>query len=677
MRKIGKILFSGLLIFLFCLTVSNTSKAATHTIKITPAEINNGRVKIQDYLDYQKNGRYDRLTIQFSPGTYKLRESLIIYSNTTIDATGSLIYYLPKGSSEDPGRAPLYANYCEGKRGYDGAGNITIQGGVYDCQGGDGQANADMLSEVICFLHGKNFTVTDVTVQNLNGSHHLTVEGVDGAKINNCKFYNMTDITTRKEAIHIDIMHNDEMAPSSQDNTIYDDTACKNITITNCTFDKVPRGVGSHLAVQGVYSDNIVISNNTFTNITYEAVKAYHYKNFTISNNKITKAGYGIKAYLYAEPREDTENSAKTNYLPALKGTVKEGVPANLNAKIIGNTVTNTTNAEGGFGIYVAGCASRIMNYITVQNNKVISAKQAGIYLKYVNHGMVSGNIVTKPGAAGFLNANCSDLKIHDNTVTSPKAFGIYAKNGNITSICRNSISAPGNHGIYTVDMTNPTVQNNIVKNGKKGSVFVDEGCNNALIENNQSENSGHIGIMLFSSSNAIIRGNTITKPKKFGIYTTKTNNVLVENNTVKNSGNTGVLVDNTTGGKVISNTVYKPGNYGVLFTKTKKTVAKKNAISNAKNYSLLYANNCKNKKLNLQFRDLVIKKGEKVVSGRNMIKKRVKVSVTIDKKTKTKKTNRNGEFVIKVKKLKKNKKVILSVKDKYGNMETKTVKVK
>ena len=68
---------------------------------------------------------------------------------------------------------------------------------------------------------------------------------------------------------------------------------------------------------------------------------------------------------------------------------------------------------------------------------------------------------------------------------------------------------------------------------------------------------------------------------------------------------------------KVKNNTVKKAGKYGILFTKTKKSSASSNKITSAKNISLCYSKDAKNRKQNLYFLKLDLKKGAKKISGR------------------------------------------------------------
>ena len=257
----------------------------TRDITITPENYDGGKA-IQEALDEQKGGKdvyegpaYDLLTITLTPGTYTITESLLIYDNTRLEASGATVNYSGKNSTGTGSRVkqPLLSNYCSGRGGYTGASNISVNGGDWDFQGREGEVNYEYSCEAFRFMHGSNFTFSNLVMTHLYESHYITIEGVENVNITGCTFKNQTNIDAKKEAIHIDCMNNPSIAPSNQDNTIYDDTYCNNITVDGCAFISVPRGVGTHIAVKGIYPSNINITNNLFEKITYEAVKAYHY----------------------------------------------------------------------------------------------------------------------------------------------------------------------------------------------------------------------------------------------------------------------------------------------------------------------------------------------------------------------------------------------------------------
>ncbi len=682
MNKMRAAVMGVFLLLGVSLCIHTSAKAEEKKVTITTSNYNGG-VAIQEAFDLQKGDKpaYDSLVVEFTPGTYKITEALIVYSNTTIEATGSTIQYT-RDKSDSDGRLPLISNYCEGKRGYEGAGNITINGGTWDFQGKKGQINNNMTMEAIRFMHGSKFTLTNMTLQNLYLSHYLTIEGVSDVTVTNCTFKDSQNTSAKKEAIHIDCLHNDSMAPSNQDNTIYDDSICNNVTISGCVFDSIPRGVGTHIAVAGLYPSNINISNNTFSNITYEAIKAYHYKNVTIENNTITNAGSGIKMYLYASPDEsENDEEGNSNYLTALKGTVTEGVPSNLNVRICNNTIQGIKDKKVGFGIHLVGCAERIVNGAVIEGNTIVSNGSAatelsGIYVNYANTVTVANNSLDKNNDCGMLLSSSSNLTISGNTVTNSEKNGILAQSCNTVTLSGNTVKGAGAHGVYMKQTNGAVITQNTVEKDKSGGICADKSCPKVQITKNTLTSSGKNAIAVLSSAGALIQENKIQSPKNFGIYSTKSNSVLVKSNVIKDSKSTGIIIQDSTSVKVQKNTVSKAGKYGILFQKTKKSNASNNTLSATKNYSIIYSNNSKNKRLNLRFQRIVVKKGAKTVTGHTTPGLKVSVSVN-DGSAKTKKVPKNGNYSVKTKKLKKGQTVTIQLKDKWGNVASKKYSVK
>ena len=644
-----------------------SAQAAEKTVTINTGNYRGGKA-IQEAFDTQAaSDGTDELVVKLEPGTYNITESLIVYSHTRLEATGSTLRYTRTLKLEDSdGRAPMIANACEGKKGYDGASDITINGGTWDFQGSKGQVNAGVTLEAFRFMHGKNVSFTNMTMQNLKKSHYLTIEGLDNVTIQNCTFKDFQSITARKEAIHIDCMHNDSMAPSNQENTVYDDTICNNVTVDGCTFVDVPRGIGTHIAVGGLYPSNMKFTNNTFKNITYEAIKAYHYKNVIITGNTIDKAGCGIKSYLYAEPSDnDNDEEGNSNYLSALKNTATEGVPYNANVLISQNTVRNITDSKEGFGIHIAGNASRPIQGVTVTNNTVSATKLAGIYAKYANRITISDNTVANSGECNILLTSAGQSVVQKNQLSAAGQDGLLVQDSWTSTVADNTVSNAKKHGIYMNTVSSAVVRGNTTSKDKTGGIASDK-CKKIQVTANTVKSSGKNAIVIQNSPSASVNENQVKTAKNFGVYVFASNQALVQKNAIQNTKSTGIVIQKGTRIKVKNNTVKKAGKYGILFTKTKKSSASSNKITSAKNISLCYSKDAKNRKQNLYFLKLDLKKGAKKISGRVISK--VKVSATVNGKTKTKKTSKKGKFSLSVKKLKKGSLVKFTLKDSLGN---------
>lgn len=675
--------FGCVLLGLFiCFSVPVRAQAADKEVVIT-TENYEGGVAVQEALDLQKGDKpaYDLLTVYIQPGTYDMTEALIVYGNTTIRAAGdATIRYVRKKVSGNQGRAPLISNACSGRGGYTGASNITIEGGTWDFQGHQGGVSYGITMEAFRFMHGRNIRITNVTMQNLYLSHFLTIEGVEQVEVSGCVFQNYVDRTSKKEAIHIDCLHNDSMAPSNQENVVYDDTICNHISIHHNVFSQVPRGIGTHIAVAGLFPSDILISNNSFTDITYEAIKAYHYKNVLITGNTITRAGCGIRYYLYAAD-SDRDEEGKSNYLPALAGTVTEATPSNLNVIIQWNTIRDITpGSKIGFGIHLAGSPDRIVSDVTVANNVIASSgntatSRSGICMKYVNNIRLIWNSVYDAGGAGVLITYGKNITATGNQVKRPAGNGMMVQSSSAVSLSGNKVVTAGKRGIYLKATSDTSLVSNVIKKDTKGGIGLTGNSIRVQITKNTLSHSGKNAVSLSGSGQAVIQSNTVQSPGKFGIYAYRSDDCKISQNIVTASKSTAVIASTSTGTKVEGNTIDKTGKYGILFTSAKKCYAVKNKISRTKTYGIIFSANSKNKKQNLRYPVVRAKKGKKEISG--YAAKKMTVKVTILKKSKSVKTKKTGAFLVKVKKLKKKTKYTIQVKDKLGNTLVKERSVK
>ena len=96
-----------------------------------------------------------------------------------------------------------------------------------------------------------------------------------------------------KEAINIDTPDKETEGFSSQWSSM-DKTPNRNVTISDCTFEKLGRAIGTHKysakKSKQMLHTNITITNNTITNMYNDApIRAMNWKNAVITNNTIDK----------------------------------------------------------------------------------------------------------------------------------------------------------------------------------------------------------------------------------------------------------------------------------------------------------------------------------------------------------------------------------------------------
>ena len=83
-------------------------------------------------------------------------------------------------------------------------------------------------------------------MKNEKGGHMMEVAGVDGFTARGCVFKDQVLPVGEVgyEAIQFDILH-----PSHMVNCRVEDLNMRNILVENCTFENIPRGVGTHTGV--------------------------------------------------------------------------------------------------------------------------------------------------------------------------------------------------------------------------------------------------------------------------------------------------------------------------------------------------------------------------------------------------------------------------------------------
>lgn len=605
-----------------------TVSAMAETDKVVTATPGDTSKELQALLDYNKNGDYN-LTIKIPAGNYDLTSELRIYSNTTIiaDPQAYLIKKHTKGA--------MIANDMKNDQGgYTTTTNITIQGGVWDSINIADQKG----TESFRFIHATNVTIRNATVCNISEGHLITFAGVKNGIVDQCKVYGYHG-TMLKEAIHLDIVHDDVLVPSMQSSFIkYDDLPCDGIQITNNEIYDYPRAIGSHSAVEGVYHKNITISSNNIHDIDEAGIKAYLYVNATIENNIINNTGLGILAYTYIDNEKD-------HYYAPLKTTVKEQTPSNYQIVIKNNEFKNIrfytsgNNNLWGDAIRLIGSKKRPMTGTTIEGNKITSTKRYGIFLEQAPNTVVNKNIVTSTAKnAIYLINGCNKATVQGNTISkagAPKSteggIGVLAsnqvnvlenkistaaKNGIFLytgskkcAIKRNTITTSGENGIGIYQQSNGTVVylNTINDYGKNG-IFVYE-AGSASISNNKitakagSESSDAIHIQGDqSSSDAFsVKKNFITTSNRYGMYISGASKATISNNTIKNTAKHALYLDGKSNYCTISNnTIYNAGKAGseeggIGVSKSFKVTIVNNKVSKAAKNGIFLYNASKN----------------------------------------------------------------------------------
>lgn len=432
------------------------------------------RAAIQTQLDAAYNAGGG--TVVIPPGlTYGVSSYLSVRSRTTIWAYGATI----KSIGVNDG--PLY-NFLptEVFPGFEGHGDITVLGGVWDGNAADGTTGTvTATTDTLGFFHGRNITVRDATIRNTSSAHGIEFNSVDGGLIDNCRFEGFRDNSpahnrASSEAIQLDIAK-----AGSSPIGAFDNTTSRSITVRGCYFGPSERlgafgrAVGSHSVAAGAYYDDLHIVDNAITGCAAEGIHGYGWRHAVISGNTV-----------------------RSSALTAIKVTIPD--PAAVGYALTPHSVSITGNTIDGCnesGIRVIGWPTAKIGTVNVSGNTVRSTGDGnGIHTEHCTNPAISGNTVDGTGTTGILAQYCNGATVTGNAIRAAGSQGINLAGGSGGVASGNTVEACGANGLF-------------VGSGSDGETFGKD----ILLANNLINRPGAAGIRLSTSATrCTITGNKI-----------------------------------------------------------------------------------------------------------------------------------------------------------------------
>lgn len=533
--------------------------------------------------------------VTISKGNYKLDRTIKIYSNTILKAKKCRFKYY--GNLLRNG----YNKKKSSASGYKGASNITIDGGTWDAAvpySQAGTSNWRIMHSTFRFAHCKNITIKNCTFKNNYNCHDIEFGGVQKGKITKCKFNNNKGVNVFKndggrESIQLDVNTSEAMPEFKK----YDNTTCKDITLSYCSFKNKFRAIGSHHAVLGNAFNNINVHHNTFKNIGGITVYGVYWTNSKIYSNKFDSVGTGI------DIRSMTTGSGYNFYNNKnLSYTSCENVVKNSKIYIYDNNISLRKSDN----TYTRACGVRVMGehyaekdtktgvnagtYNIYNVNIGVDSKKAskpntikgnlaaGIQLNCAVNSLVKNNSVNASDSVtnssnGIEIKGCEKTLVESNTVKNGKqknARGVWItntaagiKNNNIT-VTNNIISSFLDSGIYAYNTFNSKIEKNTISDCDNTGVIVRASENNTF-DSNLIKNTNNDSVYVYAGSrNNSITNNEIISSKKTGIQIIDSDLTKAESNTVKDSGEYGFVVRQSTNTDVIKNDVDNSESYGM-----------------------------------------------------------------------------------------------------------------
>lgn len=593
---------------LFLLGAQGAASAAEITVDVTAAK--DFRTAVQSALNEAASSATDGnpVTVKVPAGTYEQDAYLYIGSNTTLDLTGVTI---KRTAATNAIRVGKSESKEDGVTGY-AYRNIKIKGGTID---GGGIAQT-----VVKATHCKNFSLSDVTLTNTRDGHLMEVAGVDGLTLTGCTFSDQEVTASEKtktyEAVQLDILCGQHMQ-----GTRSEALATKQVKVKNCTFEDVPRGIGSHTAILNVPLDQIEISGCTFKNMKSCAIQSQNWINVSIHDNTITGGPRGIAVYFVRDNGQgtylpsvlaaegNTQTDAKDAYIPNDKQNIKiydnkitladqlDPYASIARCAIVANgcEVDGTYASSDGSGGLPAG--NYYISQVSIQNNQIVTYGN-GIRIVDGRNCTVSGNTVTckKASKASASDKNCYGIQARElceavaitkNKVSNATTNGIYvSENSKAKEIANNTVSGSGKYGIDVEKSTADKIAGNKITKTKVNGIYIYNKASVKTISGNTVKTTGKYGIDVENAKVMSMTKNKISGTKNNGIFIyQKSSCTTISKNSVTGAGNHGISVNTKSkAGTVTGNTIKNCKAYGITFgAASKGTKVSGNKISGCK----------------------------------------------------------------------------------------------
>ena len=391
---------------------------------------NTDTANIQKCLDFAKT--YGGVTVVIPDGIYWVTNRLYLSANTRI-IMGKNAKLLRKWA----GGFFINVTSTDVIGGYNGKGNIVIEGGILDGNWADygytykdGAGNVVQKSPLPTYygFDGMGWVRADgvilrgITFLDSIGAHPLDINACKNMLIENCKFKGYcTDFSTWG-----DNLSNFREAVQISNHTylgftmggVYDGAPCKNIQVKNCYFGpsdnlpSFPSGVGNHGAVRDQFNSSIVVENCFFDGCTYAGVRPFSFVDMVITKNffnncekdiRIDGASAGTESSKYGDGSQSNLPQCGKNYI------IVSNISHNSKFAI---QVNGIPYKDGSNVVTLARVENLIIRDNIFDNDVTPTANSIGLY--WTKNANIRGNTF-KNVYRGIWSETCVDTNIGEN----------------------------------------------------------------------------------------------------------------------------------------------------------------------------------------------------------------------------------------------------------------------
>jgi parallel beta-helix repeat protein len=436
--------------------------------------------------------------------------------------------------------------------GYNGKGNILIDGGIldgnwadygntYKDSGGNTQTKVPAPTyygfDGIGLVRGDGIIIRNVTFLDSVGAHSMDINACKNMIIENCKFKGYcTDfsawgdnLSNFREAIQIS---NHTLLGFSMGG-VYDGLPCENIYVKRCYFGPsdnlpaLPSGVGNHGAVRDKFNTNIVVEDCVFDGCIYAGVRPFSFVDMVITKNRFISCEKDIRIDGASAGSESSKYG--------------DGTQSNLPQTGKNYIITNNFSHNSKFAIQVNGIPykdgsnvvtlARVENIIIrnniFDNSATPTANTIGLY--WSKGAIIEGNTF-KNAYRGIWLETCVDTLVSGNYLdTSANNFLYFAETTGWTALGYST-------GLFvnrnTVMTTNIAAINLTAIDGFRLSDNYFKGCGvNTAVFNEQASVNMSASVKNGVVANNMVYLGTVNQPKYGMQATASCTNIQFSNN--------------------------------------------------------------------------------------------------------------------------------------------------
>ncbi|MEN2765844.1 glycosyl hydrolase family 28-related protein [Ornithinibacillus xuwenensis] len=400
-------------------------------------------------------------------GIYRWGSPIVLYSNSSITSAPQTVFLrghnasmIQNGTSSD--------NFT----GYNGNGNITINGGIFDCN----LEEIDDDCSVFQLSHAENLNFINLTIKDVFGGHAFDLSGVRNVVIDRCSFLGYRDFPdgsrNYSEAIQLDLQTSGGFPLFGE----HDNTPTYDVTVSNCYFGQSgtnnttswPTCIGHHSSVHNKWVHTVYISNNIFENTVNSAIRLIKNNNVLIENNTFNNCNSFIEMNISNNDVQSANSIAiKNNYF---NGIVGENNPIT----IIGNEFAQYKDIE-----------------ISSNTFKNILGGSGAIYSNYSNGLKILYNRFFDCARAAWV-LNSEDVMIANNSADTCIYEMLYCQNIDNLYITSNIVNSSGRAGINLAGVKKSIVEANIARTTSaettnlRSGIVLSTNCDDVLIKDNK-----------------------------------------------------------------------------------------------------------------------------------------------------------------------------------------------